>query len=404
MTVVAAYQNNNNKENNKNDIQTQKKKVMEASELLSKHARGRGIRALTSDMNSSNTNESTGRKNSTVMKYSSISPSESSRSRPRLPSAKTITRQCFPIESSSSSTTSSPDSLLVDSSNDNNTKHEEAYVLDKSIASPTSRQIMQEVSKIYEASPVPRSYLESPHKKSPIITSGNNKKVSLHHSAGGKIELEASDLLAKQQKSRRRPPNNKGIANTKAAYGGSSSGRSLSADVKFSTNNNNNNKKKPIPLAVQREKQQRKERLKEAKNAPKHEVDGRRNLDKRTARLRYGEAFAGHTLQYRQQNTYLNNGTNHSDKVDNEIQSRSQNGVSIVVRKRPIFDYELERGDYDIVSIDNTTLSSNDVTIVHNGFMHAGKSAFVLFCHASSNVQYEVSMIWLIHLTRSVYI
>lgn len=312
--MVAAHQNNNNKENNKNDIQTQKKKVMEASELLSKHARGRGIRALTSD-----DEMTSGRKNSTVMKYSSISPSESSRSRPRLPSAKTITRQCFPVETSSSSTTSSsPDSLLVDGNSDN----KEAYVLDESIASPTSRQIMQEVSKIYEASPVPRSYLESPHKKSPIITSGK-KKISLHHSAG-KIELEASDLLAKQQKSRR--PNNKGL---NAAYGGGSSGRSLSSA--------NNNKKKPIPLAVQREKQQRKERLKEAKNAPKHEVDGRRNLDKRTARLRYGEAFASHTLQYRQQYTYLNNGTNHSDKVDNEIQSRSQNGVSIVVRKRPIF-------------------------------------------------------------------
>ena len=141
---------------------------------------------------------------------------------------------------------------MVDSSNDNNTKHEEeAYVLDESIASPASRQIMQEVSKIYDASPVPRSYLESPHKKSPIITSGT-KKISLHHS-----ELEASDLLAKQQKSRRRPPNNKGFATTKAAYGGGSSGRSLSlTDVKSSTNN----KKKPIPLAVQREKQQRKER------------------------------------------------------------------------------------------------------------------------------------------------
>jgi len=264
--------------------------------------------------------------------------------------------------------------------------------LDESIASPTSRQIMQEVSKIYEASPVPRSYLESPHKKSPIITSGK-KRISLHH---GKIELESSDLLAKQQQ-RRLPANNKGQF---AAYGGGSSGRSLSStDVKSSTN-----KKKPIPLAVQREKQQRKERLKEAKNAPKHEVDGRRNLDKRTARLRYGEAFASHTLQYRQQYTYLNNGTNHSDKVDNEIQSRSQNGVSIVVRKRPIFDYELERGDYDVVSIDNTSQHSNDVTIVHNAIMHAGKSAFVLFCHASSNVQYEVSMIWLIQLTRSVYI
>lgn len=73
---------------------------------------------------------------------------------------------------------------------------------------------------------------------------------------------------------------------------------------------------------------------------------------------------------HRQRLAYLNNGSNHSDKVGSTIQDRGLNGVSIVVRKRPIFDYELDRGDYDIVSIDNTSESSHDVCIVHKCVMH----------------------------------
>jgi len=67
---------------------------------------------------------------------------------------------------------------------------------------------------------------------------------------------------------------------------------------------------------------------------------------------------------------YLNNGSNHSDKVGSHIQAHGMNGVSVAVRKRSIVDYELERGDYDIVSIDNTNESMHDVCMVHNGVMH----------------------------------
>lgn len=127
--------------------------------------------------------------------------------------------------------------------------------------------------------------------------------------------------------------------------------------------------KKPAALAVQREKQQKKQRLKDAKSSA-NEKDGRRNLDKRTARLRFADAFKADIMQHRQRLSYLNIGSNHSDKVGSQIQDRGMNGVSIAVRKRPIFDYEIDRGDYDIVSIDNTNGSSHDVCMVHKGVMH----------------------------------
>ena len=420
---------------------------MDASDLLSKHARGRGMRSLSSANNINNNTEDDDDDGSTPfrgrigseMKYSSISPSE--RGRPRVPSAKTISNQCFPpMESSTSS--SSPESLLVDNASDSYSEDgeeeaEEEYELDANNASPDSKAIMEEVQQIYEASPIPKSYLNSPQKKSPMISSPNagKPKISLHpsrqqnntnHSFVKKKDMEASSLLArtkqKQPSINRRggPQNNKGarsrthnntgsssttttsFAATKAVYGSSRRASLSSADALSSfskgidskTNNTKSNRrnstapnhgslewednttrstktsKKPVPLAVQRERQQRNERLKEAKNAKSSgEVDGRRNLDKRTARLRYGDAFKSDIMQHRQRLRYLNNGSNHSDKVGSQIQDRGQNGVSIAVRKRPIFDYEIDRGDYDIVSIDNTNEPSHDVAIIHNAAM-----------------------------------
>lgn len=417
--------------------------MMDASDLLSKHARGRGMRSLCSANNINNNTEDDGDDGSTPfrgrigseMKYSSISPSE--RGRPRVPSAKTISNQCFPpMESSTSS--SSPESLLVDNASDSYSEDgeeeaEEEYELDANNTSPDSKAIMEEVQQIYEASPIPKSYLNSPQKKSPMISSPNagKPKISLHpsrqqnntnHSFVKKKDMEASSLLArtkqKQPSINRRggPQNNKGarsrthnntvsssttttsFAATKAVYGSSRRASLSSADALSSfskgidskTNNTKSNRrnstapnhgslewednttrstkasKKPVPLAVQRERQQRNERLKEAKTG---EVDGRRNLDKRTARLRYGDAFKSDIMHHRKRLRYLNNGSNHSEKVGSSIQDRGQNGVSIAVRKRPIFDYEIDRGDYDIVSIDNTNEPSHDVAIIHNAVM-----------------------------------
>mmetsp|Transcript_5769 Transcript_5769/g.11735 ORF Transcript_5769/g.11735 Transcript_5769/m.11735 type:complete len:1040 (+) Transcript_5769:161-3280(+) len=128
--------------------------------------------------------------------------------------------------------------------------------------------------------------------------------------------------------------------------------------------------KKPTALAVEREKTQRKQRLSDARSAS-NKNDGRRNLDKRTARLRFAVSFKSEIMQHRTSFPHLNNGSNHSDKGGSHIQDRGLNGVSIAVRKRPIFDYELDRGDYDIVSIDNSTGTSFDKCIVHNCVMHA---------------------------------
>ncbi|KAL7462767.1 hypothetical protein ACHAXS_003143 [Conticribra weissflogii] len=128
--------------------------------------------------------------------------------------------------------------------------------------------------------------------------------------------------------------------------------------------------KKPAALAVQREKKQRKQRISDAKCASNRN-DSRRNLDKRTARLRFADSFKSDIMHHRTSFPHLNNGSNHSDKVESHIQDRGLNGVSIAVRKRPIFDYELDRGDYDIISIDNSTGTSFDTCIVHNCVMHA---------------------------------
>jgi hypothetical protein len=119
-----------------------------------------------------------------------------------------------------------------------------------------------------------------------------------------------------------------------------------------------------MALAVQREKQQR-----HKVNAEADSNETRTCLDKRTARLRYGKDFKADVLQHRQQHPRLNNGTNHSDKAGSQIHDRSLNGVSIVVRKRPIFDFEQSRGDYDVVSIDNSS-STMDTCIIDNCVMH----------------------------------
>ena len=319
-----------------------------------------------------------GRRKGSDMNYSSLSPSER---RQRCPSAKTISHQCFPMESlsasASTSSYSSSESLLVDDKTENETttnktKEKEGYILEPTNASPSSRQIMAEVEQIYQSAPIPKSYLSKSQKQSPVITSTNKIPKSYLEKAAspnlvvhkmGKIKksMEASELLGKQH------------------GGGSSYGATVrrrrtslaSTNANFSTSESKGKApNKPVPLSVQREVWQRKERIKEARNAS-NSVDGRRNLDKRTVRLRYGEHYKADILQQRQQLPYLNNGTNHNKRDGSLIHDRSQNGVSIVVRKRPIFDYELDRGDYDVVSIDNTSQSSHDVATVHSCIMHA---------------------------------
>jgi len=406
-----------------------RKKTMEASELLAKHARGRGINSLASSANAHyDDDDSTpfrSRKGS-EMKYSSLSPPER-----RPPSAKTISDRYFPRESSTSS--SSPDSFHGDGQH----SLTESFVLDEEEASPESRAIMAEMKQVYQSSPIPKSYLASPPKKSPALPEIvlHPKSSSAKGKSAAKKTMEASELLSKHAVGRGATTKNKGsgtarsraangpssksFAATKAAYGGSRQKSSIprhhlsSADASGKSSRNNGHrrnstapndsgvstslewetaaekptrsngvaknaaKKKPAALSVQREKQQRKQRFNDAKS-PTNEVDGRRNLDKRTARLRFADAFKTDIMQHRQRLEYLNNGSNHIDKVGSQIQDRGMNGVSIAVRKRPIFEYELDRGDYDIVSIDNTNEAMHDVCIVHNCVMHADMKQMIM--------------------------
>lgn len=125
----------------------------------------------------------------------------------------------------------------------------------------------------------------------------------------------------------------------------------------------------PAALSVKREMQQRKERLRDADKGAG--VDGRRNLDKKSARLIHAAIFKADLASYRRRFPQLNDGSNHADKATGEIHRRSRSGVTIALRKRPIFDYELDRGDYDVVSIDNRSRTEEDICVVHKAEMHA---------------------------------
>jgi hypothetical protein len=223
---------------------------------------------------------------------------------------------------------------------------------------------MREVESAYLSSPIPSSYLKSQrhakHSRSPT-----NKEVekaymssplpSNRRSEGRSIAREnamndGGNLIDKPIPLERKASNQ--------SLSGRSSTRSPVTTVASGIS----------ALAVNREKKQRKQRMADAEI--NKGTNGRQNLDKRTARLRYGGTFKADILQHRANNPHLNNGSNHSNKTGSQIQDRSLNGVSVCVRKRPIFDYELDRGDYDVVSIDNTTDGSHDMCTIHNCVMH----------------------------------
>ena len=292
------------------------------------------------------------------MKYSSISPL-----RGRVASAKMILKQCF-----------------SDSDSDSDGDEEvEAYALDESKASPESRRIMAKMERVYQSSPIPTAYLNTPPKKSLALP-----EIVLHPgptAAAGAANKSAGATAAKKgaaATSRPRAKDPRHTTTTRATRGvlaasavsgsgkgGAAGGASESGGVAARAVD-----EPPAALAVQRERQQRESRQKGA-NAASSKTDGRRNLDKRTARLRFRDGFSADIARYRRRFPRLNDGSNHADKAGGQIQDRGANGVSIAVRKRPIFKYELDRGDYDVVSIDNVTGDSHDVCMVHNCGMHA---------------------------------
>ena len=372
------------KENNSHS--TVPKKIMEASDLLSKHARGRE--------NAIDAVSLTGRRGSGEMKYSSISPPTRT---VRIPSARAITNQCFPSADEEPSSTPSPETNYDDEF--------ESYT-DEKEPSPKSKAIMEEMNRIYQSAPIPESYLASAPKKlqtlpeillipkqmtviekSPIITKEKTDEsvgvVTRSRNYNGATATKIVDAKTANGKLRRNSSIPRQVSSADKGYGGgksngaasrrnhrNSSAPSVSRGISESRPSSSPPPSKSTPLTVMREEEQRNQRAKDAMSSS-NEKDGRRNLDKRTARLRFADAFKQDIMQYRQRQPFLNNGTNHSGEIGSQIQDRGLNGVSIAVRKRPMFDYELDRGDFDVVSIDNTSEKSHDLTIIHNCVMHA---------------------------------
>eukprot|EP00984_Skeletonema_dohrnii_P030846 scaffold22687_cov125-Skeletonema_dohrnii-CCMP3373.AAC.2 len=275
-----------------------------------------------------------------------------------------------------------------------NTVYESSPMAPSYIKSPSKHSSMDEVDSVYENSPIPSTYMNSPSKMSSAEEVNSvyenspiqSKKMpdKQQQSVVPKKRMDASVWLKKSQPKVRSAKTSGVSSSTIKAYGASTNRSLSSADASFKTKgrggnssnkpsrrsslstpkNNRASKSQPMALAVQREKQQR-----HKVNAEADSNETRTCLDKRTARLRYGKDFKADVLQHRQQHPRLNNGTNHSDKAGSQIHDRSLNGVSIVVRKRPIFDFEQSRGDYDVVSIDNSS-STMDTCIIDNCVMH----------------------------------
>jgi len=126
---------------------------------------------------------------------------------------------------------------------------------------------------------------------------------------------------------------------------------------------------KAMPLSVDRRKKQ------DAMIAQQNDggsKDTRRNLDKRTARIRYSPHFIAAIKQYRNKNPHLNSNHNHRERRfdDNAMTNRSLNGVTVFVRKRPLFPYERQRKDYDVVSVHSDSDVDSDHVLIHNCVMH----------------------------------
>ena len=94
----------------------------------------------------------------------------------------------------------------------------------------------------------------------------------------------------------------------------------------------------------------------------------RRNLDARNARLKYCQAFTCDIAQYQATRAATRAGPTH-EMGENLHHRGSRNGVSIFIRKRPILDFEVERGDFDVVFTEGR--DDCDIVVVHSCMMDA---------------------------------
>jgi len=125
---------------------------------------------------------------------------------------------------------------------------------------------------------------------------------------------------------------------------------------------------KQLPLSVKRERAQREENRRSHQKSPS-QTETRRNLDKRTARMRYSGIFRAEIEKHRKQQPSIQSGGCSSDT---DLYQREQNGISVFVRKRPLFEYEEERNDYDVVDMAGPVDgdSNYDKVTIHNCMMH----------------------------------
>ena len=151
----------------------------------------------------------------------------------------------------------------------------------------------------------------------------------------------------------------------------SSSSRSLGGASTDSRTPEGRTPLKKLPLSVGRQK---------GSSNDDKSSDGRRNLDKRTARLRYSADFvadvARHAPRSPTAETETGAGAGTSSLTGTGI-GVGPSGVQVYVRKRPIFQYELDRSDFDILRLERSEpggasqeLEANTV-VVSNCAMHA---------------------------------
>uniref|UniRef100_A0A7S4JSM0 Kinesin motor domain-containing protein n=1 Tax=Odontella aurita TaxID=265563 RepID=A0A7S4JSM0_9STRA len=128
---------------------------------------------------------------------------------------------------------------------------------------------------------------------------------------------------------------------------------------------------KQLPLSVKRERSQRKENRRSRQRSPSRS-ETRCNLDKRTARMRYSRDFRTEIEKNRRQQppTHTDDLGDCGKQVD--PYQREHNGISVFVRKRPLFDYEVVRNDYDVVDMGGQVEGNDgyDTVTIHNCTMH----------------------------------
>jgi len=129
------------------------------------------------------------------------------------------------------------------------------------------------------------------------------------------------------------------------------------------------------------------------KGVKKGRGDGtRQNFDKRTSRMKNARHFKGAIDGYRNMKRDYFHGNNHDQYSDDDDDDEDGNGharessdglVKVFVRKRPMFEYEAARGEFDVISIVSQDLQRQEnhhgqhgsgykgcKVLIHNCVMH----------------------------------